>query len=154
MLNTLSPKQRCLNGFRAIGTLTPLTLGVALLTFAGMPAEARPVIVQTQTEPCGTYIIGSPIPSPVPVNPYTGHHCSAPTTTTTIITTPGRGSVRGSTISDSVLVNPVIIAPHSPTRRVIRHQTPTRVIRHQTPTRVIRQPVIHRSPGANIRVTL
>jgi hypothetical protein len=69
MLKT-PPSQQCfLNWFRLIDGLTPLTLGVALLTSVGMPVEARPVVVQSA--PPTSYIYGSPIPSPVPVNPIT-----------------------------------------------------------------------------------
>ena len=69
MFKTPPSQQRCLNWFRLIDGLTPLTLGVALLTSLGIPVEARPVVVQSA--PPNTYIYGSPIPSPVPVNPIT-----------------------------------------------------------------------------------
>lgn len=101
--------------------LTPLSLGVALLTLAQIPVAAGPVVIVQPPLP-STSIIGSPIPSPVPVNPYTGNFCAfSPYECrgydTVII--PGRQVIRSQTlinprvinsrVSDSVLVNPVII---------------------------------------------
>ncbi len=125
MFDTLRSKQPCLNGFKLTSTLIPLTLGVALLTSAGMPAEAIPVLVQSP--PPGNYIYGSPIPTAVPVNPLTGQVYSVSPYNSPVynyrtydpFVTPGRGVIRNSTlinptiinprVSGSVLVDPVIV---------------------------------------------
>lgn len=59
------------NWLRLSETLAPLTLAIALLTSVAIPAQARPVLLRSQSS--GSYIYGSPIPTPVPVNPVTGH---------------------------------------------------------------------------------
>jgi hypothetical protein len=69
MLSTLPSRQLNFNGFRVTKVVTPLALGVILLTSVGRKAEARPVIIQPPAPT--TQIIGSPIPSPVPVVPGT-----------------------------------------------------------------------------------
>ncbi|HEY9711757.1 MAG TPA: hypothetical protein V6D48_26350 [Oculatellaceae cyanobacterium] len=121
MLKTSPSRQLCWNWSRLTKVVTPLSLGVALLTSAQMPVAAKPVVVVQPPLP-STSIIGSPIPSPVPVNPYTGKMCAfSPNECrgydTVII--PGRQVIRRQTlinprvinsrVSDSVLVNPVII---------------------------------------------
>jgi hypothetical protein len=129
MLKTLSSRQYGLNLLKMAYTVAPLSLGAILLTAGGMPVKAQPVIVQSQ--PCGNVIYGSPIPTHVPVNPYTGRPCSV--SSPTIVVTPGRGTLRNSTlinptvinstISNSVLVNPVIInSPRFP-QRTLRRST-------------------------------
>jgi hypothetical protein len=140
MLKTVPSQQRSLNWFRLTNTLTPLTLGVALLTATGLSVEARPVFVQPAS--CSTSIIGSPIPSPVPMNPVTGQPCAFSPYSPVI--TPGRGVIRNSTlinptvinsrVSNSVLVNPVII--NSP----------------RSPYGIVRPPVIYNQPGVRIRI--
>lgn len=59
--------------------LAPLTLGFAMLTGANSPVNARPSVIirnrPTYVIPrpsTGNWIYGSPIPSPIPVNPVTG----------------------------------------------------------------------------------
>jgi len=126
MLKLLRSQQSCLNWFRQADALTPLTLGIVLLTSVGMPVEARPVVVQVQSvvqsPSCASYIYGSPIPTPMPVNPLTGQACSS-------VSTPARGviensilinpTVINSTISDSVLVDPVIINSPRSSRTIL-----------------------------------
>lgn len=120
MLKTSPFWQAALNRFGLINTVTPLSLGVALLTSVGMPAEAIPVVVQS-AHPT-TQIYGSPIPSPVPLNSVTGSPCALSPYNCrdyNIVVPAGRGVIDNSTlinptvinsrISDSVLVNPVII---------------------------------------------
>ena len=46
--------------------------GVALLTLAALSAEARLNVQLAQFPASANYIYGSPIPTPVPVNPATG----------------------------------------------------------------------------------
>ncbi len=69
MLSTLPSRQPSLNWFRVNQILAPLALGVVLLTSLERKAEAQPLLVQPQLPT--TQIIGSPIPSPVPVVPGT-----------------------------------------------------------------------------------
>jgi hypothetical protein len=120
MLKTSPSRQRGFNWFSITYALPPLTLGVALLTSAGMPAEAIPVVVQSL--PPTTQIYGSPIPSPVPVIPGTSNPYSLSPydySDYNSVIRPGRGVIRNSTlinptvinsrIVDSVLVDPVII---------------------------------------------
>lgn len=133
MLNTLPSRQRGLNWFSLTYSLTPLTLGVAILASAAMSVEARPVFVQPPLPT--TQIIGSPIPSPVPVvpgttipyslSPYNNYYRDY-----NPVITPGRGVIRNSTlinptiinsrISDSVLIDPVIINSPRFSRGVFR----------------------------------
>ena len=151
MFKTPPSQQRCLNWFRLIDGLTPLTLGVALLTSLGMPVEARPVVVQSA--PPTSYIYGSPIPSPVPVNPVTGQPSSLssygyrdynhnlirrPLGNTIRNSTLINPTVIDSTISDSVLIDPVIINSPRSTRSPLR-----------------RSGVIYNSPGSlRVRIGL
>ena len=69
MLSTLPSRQFSLNWFRVTQIVSPLAVGVMLLTSGRRKAEAQPVLVQPQLPT--TQIIGSPIPSPVPVMPGT-----------------------------------------------------------------------------------
>lgn len=127
MLKTVSSRSYGLKLLNMACNVVPMSLGVILLTSGGMSVKAQPVIVQSQ--PCANFIYGSPIPTPVPVNPYTGRPCSV--SSSTIVVTPGRGILRNSTlinptvinstISNSVLVNPVIInSPRFPQRTLRR----------------------------------
>lgn len=148
MLKTSPFRQVGLNRFGLINTVTPLTLGVALLTLGGMPAEAIPVVIQSPAPT--TQIYGSPIPSPVPVNSVTGSPCALSPYNCrdyNIVVPAGRGVIDNSTlinptvinsrISDSVLVNPVII--NSP----------------RFPYGTLRQPAIYNPPpGVRIRIGL
>ncbi|MBE9126906.1 MULTISPECIES: hypothetical protein [unclassified Coleofasciculus] len=128
--------------------LTPLTLGVAWMISGQMPVDARPVVIRSQSS--SSYIYGSPIPAPVPVNPVTGQ----PSAFTPYnydygndyrVRRPIRGSIRNSTlinptiidsqISDSVLIDPVIIDSSRSARR-----------------RIQRSGVIYTSPGIRIQI--
>src|SRR3712207_6086470 len=126
MLDTVSCLQSGSNWFKLTHALAPLTVGAIVLTSVGLSAQARPVVIQSQ--PCGSYIYGNPIPAPVPVNPITGTPCSL--SSSTVIVTPGRGTIYdstlirptivNSTVSNSVLVNPVIInSPRSSRGRIV-----------------------------------
>jgi hypothetical protein len=122
MLKTSLSQQPSLNWFRLTNTLTPLALGVALVTLAGLSVEARPIVVVQPPMPT-TQIIGSPIPSPVPLVPGTTMPYSLSpynySNYNQVIVTPGRRVIQNSTlinptiinsrISDSVLIDPVII---------------------------------------------
>ncbi len=67
-------EQPCLDGFRVTKALTPLTLGVVLLTLMGTPADAQSLTIQSPSST--THVYGSPIPSPVPVVPGTNYPSS------------------------------------------------------------------------------
>ncbi len=102
--------------------LTPLSVGVALVASMGISVEARPVVIVQPPLPT-THIIGSPIPSPVPLVPGTTTPYSLSpynySNYNTVVVTPRRQVIQNSTlinptiinsrISDSVLVDPVII---------------------------------------------
>ncbi len=136
--------------------LAPLTVGVALVVSGAIPVTANPIILRSQPQTCSSIIYGSPIPSPVPVNPVTGQPCSLSSNNYHNYNyrdydyrdyNSARNQVRGtiqnstlinptiidSTISDSVLIDPTII--NSSRRRVI-----------------IRSNVIQRTPGITIHI--
>ena len=149
MLKTLPCSQPNLDRFSLTYALTPLTILSCLLVVGGMPVEARPVVIQAS--PPTSYIIGSPIPSPVPVNPVTGQPSSLSSSdyrNYNVIRRPLGGTIQNSTlinptlinstISDSVLIDPVIINSPRSTRTTLR-----------------RSGVIYNSPGSlRIRVGL
>ncbi|HEY9794769.1 MAG TPA: hypothetical protein V6D30_03935 [Leptolyngbyaceae cyanobacterium] len=163
MLKILPYRQPCLDRLRLTYALTPLTLGVALLTVTGMPAEARPVVIQSS--PPTSFIYGSPIPSPVPVNPVTGQPSSLssygyrdynhnlirrPLGNTIRNSTLINPTVIDSTISDSVLIDPVIINSPRSTRSPLRRYSP-----RSTRSPLRRSGVIYNSPGSlRVRIGL
>lgn len=155
-----SSQQPCLNGFRVTKALTPLTLGVILLTLMGTPADAQSLMIQSP--PSTTHVYGSPIPSPVPVVPGTNYPSSLspynsgnynynysnynygysnypsairPRRTVIRNSTLINPTVINSTITDSVLVDPVII--NSPGYPGAIYQQP---------------PVIYNPSGIDIRI--
>ncbi|MCP2731727.1 hypothetical protein [Limnofasciculus baicalensis] len=143
--------------------LAPLTVGVALVVSGAIPVTANPIILRSQPQICSSIIYGSPIPSPVPVNPVTGTPCSFSSNNypdynyrdynyrdydygyDNSTRNPVRGTIRNSTlinptiidstISDSVLIDPTIINSSRYNRRVI-----------------IRSNVIQRTPGITIHI--
>lgn len=166
MLSTHPSQQSCLNWFGVRKALTPLTLGVVLLTSAGMPAQAQ--IWTTQPPAPTTQIIGSPIPSPVPVVPGTTYPYSLSPFNSTygsgsyynpygysnhnpVIVRPRRQNIRNSTlinptvinstITDSVLVDPVIVDSPGYSRRVFRQ-----------PPAIYNPPYYYNQPGIRVRV--
>ena len=136
MPSTRPFQQLGLHGFRVKGAIIPLTLGVVLLMAGGKKAQAQfqaPAVRVIPPAPT-THIIGSPIPSAVPLvpgtntpyslspygsqnpyNPYSSGYYGSPVR----VITPGYRVIRNSTlvsptlinptITDSVLVDPVII---------------------------------------------
>ena len=141
MLDTVLSRQLSSTWLRLTCAVAPLSLGAIVLTSVGMSAQALPLVIQPQS--CGSYIYGNPIPAPVPVNPITGQPCAL--SSSTVVVTPGRGTIQNSTlirptivnstVSNSVLVNPVIINSPRVSRGVF------------VPSRVIYNP-----PGVRIRV--
>ncbi len=75
MLTTAASRPPSSNRFKLTNVLTPLALGITVLTSMGMPAEARPVVIRSQ--PPSSHIYGSPIPAPILVNPTNGRPHSA-----------------------------------------------------------------------------
>jgi hypothetical protein len=148
MLSKLPSRQSYFHRFRVTKALTPLSLGIVLLTSVGMPAQAQFGGFPTQSST--TQVIGSPIPSPVPVvpgtmipsslSPYNSNPYYNPNNSyynpynyndyNREIITPGSGVIRNSTlinptvinsrITDSVLVDPVIIDSQRYPRRGFR----------------------------------
>ena len=85
-------------------------MGVALITATTAPASAQivmPIGVVNQPHPPAGFIYGSPIPTPVPVDPTTG---LLPSTNYSYpgYSYPGRGTVVNSTLINPTLVNPTI----------------------------------------------
>lgn len=136
MLNTASTQQPSINPFRLTNAIASL-IGVTFVISASISVEARPIVVIGQPLPT-TQIIGSPIPSPIPLvpgttTPYLFSPYNDRDYNTVImprrgvsdyrnyntVITPGRRIIDNSTlinptiinsrISDSVLVNPTII---------------------------------------------
>ena len=122
--------------------ILPITVGVALMTATTASVSAQSVIVIKQgsspgvsQSPTGSpFIYGSPIPTPIPVNPMNG---LLPSPTNyyypargNVYSYPMRGNVENSTllnpvlvnprIRDSKLINPVIVNEQGRRRRAIR----------------------------------
>ena len=161
MLSQRPSRQPCFNWFGMTKALIPLTVGVALLTSAEMPAEAQ--VVMQQLSPT-TQVIGSPIPSPVPVVPGTSYPYSlSPYNSNSYYNpygyydynqtfmTPRRQVIRNSTlinptvinsrITDSVLVDPVIVNSPGYPRRGFRQ-----------PPVIYNPPYYYNQPGIRIRI--
>jgi len=109
------------NGADITSAISSITLGMVLITATTAPAAAQSVVVQRgfatgvthvpvaspyiyQPPATASYIYGSPIPTPVPVNPVTG---LAPSTSN-YYSYPVRRNVVDSTLVNPVLVNPTI----------------------------------------------
>jgi hypothetical protein len=165
MLSKCPSRQPYFNWFGMTKALTPLTVGVVLLTSAGLPAQAQ--LIMQQSSPT-THVIGSPIPSPVPVVPGTNYPYSLSPYNSTYnsdsyynpygyydynqtIVTPGRQVIRNSTlinptvinsrITDSVLIDPVIVNSPGYPRRVFRQ-----------PPAIYNPPYYYNRPGIRIRI--
>jgi hypothetical protein len=170
MLSKLPSRQSCLNWFGMTKALMPLTLGVVLLTSVEMPAEAQ--VIMQQSSPT-THVIGSPIPSPVPVVPGTSYPYSlSPYNSTTYnsnsyynpyynpygyydynqtIVTPGRQVIRNSTLINPTVINSritdsVLVDP------VIVNSPgyPRRVFRQ--PPAIYNSPYYFNRPGIRVRI--
>lgn len=176
MLSKLPSRPSSVHQFRVMQTVTPLSLGIVLLTSVGMPAQAQFGGFPTQSPT--TQVIGSPIPSPVPVvpgttnpyslSPYNSHSDYNPNHSyydpynyngyNRGIITPGSGVIRNSTlinptvinsrISDSVLVDPVIIDSRGYPQRVFRQPS----VIYNPP--IYNRPIYNRynHPGVRIRI--
>jgi len=124
-VTTMLETRLWLNRFRRLSTVTPalapLTLGAALLVAWVPPASAIPLVIQSgnyiqrvQQPSIGSFIYGSPIPTPMPVNPLTGEIISGFNNYYPYyygIRTPQRVPVSG-TIYNSTLVNPTLVNPN------------------------------------------
>jgi len=108
------------NGADITSAISSIALGTMLITATTAPAAAQSVVVQRgfsvgvthspvppayiYQPPAASYIYGSPIPTPVPVNPVTG---LAPSTSN-YQAYPVRRNIVDSTLVNPVLVNPTI----------------------------------------------
>ncbi|MBD1899069.1 hypothetical protein NDI44_07680 [Trichocoleus sp. DQ-A3] len=83
MLKTLPLPLHRFHRFCLATGLAPLTLGITVLTGAISPAKAQLIIQQgvptygfpqhgVPQQSSGSFVYGSPIPSPIPINPTTG----------------------------------------------------------------------------------
>ncbi|WP_414621004.1 hypothetical protein [Calothrix sp. CCY 0018] len=114
-------------------------VGVAALIGAvAAPASAQSVIIINDSTPyyrghnptVGNFIYGSPIPTPIPVNPATGH-----IPTQSYFSKPRRSrTIYNSTFINPVLVNPTIIK--SP-RNQRRYRNSRRRGYHQPASRIL-----------------
>lgn len=136
MFNTSSTQHLGLARFRLSQFLTPLAIGIGVLSTA-MAVEARPIIIQSSPSP--GIIYGNPVPTPFPVYstsprqpnyPYDDRDdydyrdydgIRRPVRNPTLI----NPIVIDSEIRDSILINPVIIeSPSRGRRRVSRSRIP------------------------------
>lgn len=100
--------------------IVPLTIGMALISATTAPASAQSVIGVdqgillgvSQPPPVASYIYGSPIPTPILVNPLTGllpsSNYSYYPASPTYYSYPVRGNIVNSTLINPTLVNPTI----------------------------------------------
>ncbi|MEC4982624.1 MAG: hypothetical protein SAJ37_11400 [Oscillatoria sp. PMC 1068.18] len=134
--------------------LAAVTLGISILGLTAPATQAREIILRRETylqrpvqQPAVNYIYGSPIPTPVPVNPVTGVPSIFEPRYRGVVPSPNinpinRSRIRNSTlvnptvinsdISDSVLINPVIVNPVNnysgyPTQRRVNYGYPPSV---------------------------
>lgn len=122
--------------------LMPATMGIVLMTAMAKPASAQvergrgmtttkiripasqPVIVDQGNAPT-SYIYGSPIPTPIPVNPVTGQAYRYESGRRTVVNgTPLNPVLVNPTIQDSTLINPVIINQQEYRRPGIYRRSP------------------------------
>jgi hypothetical protein len=118
MLEASIARSRCLT--QIVQTLTPVALGGSLLLGMSLPASADPVVIQScdySPPPSANFIYGSPIATPIPVNPYTGMAADSPLNrpyvtrcNVTTVSPPPRNR-RNSVLVNPTIVNPVIVNP-------------------------------------------
>jgi hypothetical protein len=98
----------------AASAITPLVFGAVLVTMPSAPVAAQSVVFNqeapyrvSQPQMVGSFIYGSPIPTPMPVDPVTGFSVRR-TPLNSWNSTPTR---RTGTVVNSTLVNPVLVNP-------------------------------------------
>ena len=131
MLSTLPSRPSYFRRFRVTKALSPLSLGIILLTSVGMPAQAQFGGFPTQSPT--TQVIGSPIPSPVPVvpgsmnpyslSPYNSNPYYNPNNSyynpynyngyNQGIITPGSGVIQNSTLINPTVINSGLVIRYS-----------------------------------------
>lgn len=174
MLSTLPSRQLNFNGFRVTKVVTPLALGVIVLTSIGRKAEAQPVFIQPPAPT--TQIIGSPIPSPVPVVPGTTYPYSlSPYSQSNFnnynygyrnygdynyggyyggynrVITPRRGVIRNSTLINPTVINSQISDSVLVDPVIVNPPGFPRRVYSQPPI-IYNPPNIYTSPGLSIQV--
>ncbi|MUL35116.1 hypothetical protein BWI75_01750 [Gloeocapsopsis sp. AAB1 = 1H9] len=100
----------------ATSALTPLVFGAVLVAMPSAPVAAQSVVFSqevpygvSQPQIVGSFIYGSPIPTPMPVDPVTGFSVRrTPINSWSSIPTKRTGTVVNSTLVNPVLVNPTI----------------------------------------------
>ena len=172
MLSTLPSRQSCLNRFGVTKSLTPLTLGIVLLTSVGMPAQAQFGGFPAQSPT--TQVIGSPIPSPVPVVPGTMNPYSlSPYNSNTYynpnnsyynpynyngynpynpgVVTTGRGVIRNSTLINPTVINSRITDSVLVDPVIIDSPGFSRRVFRQPPV-IYNPPYLYNQPGIRVRI--
>lgn len=99
----------------AASAITPVVFGAMLSTMPSAPVAAQSVVFDGQEVPLevsqprivGSFIYGSPIPTPMPVDPVTGFSVRR-TPINSWSSTPRR---RTGTVVNSTLINPVLVNP-------------------------------------------
>ncbi|OKH26459.1 hypothetical protein NIES1031_11470 [Chroogloeocystis siderophila 5.2 s.c.1] len=100
----------------AASVITPVVFGAALITIPSVPVAAQSVFIGqevpygvSQPQNISSFIYGSPIPTPMPVDPVTGISVRrAPINSWSFTPTRRTGQVINSTLINPVLVNPKI----------------------------------------------
>lgn len=101
----------------ATSAITPLVLGAVLIAIPSAPVVAQSAVFVGQGVPYGvrqpqnvsSFIYGSPIPTPMPVDPVSGLSVRrAPINSWSSAPTRRTGTVINSTLLNPVLVNPTI----------------------------------------------
>ncbi|AFZ31418.1 hypothetical protein Glo7428_2923 [Gloeocapsa sp. PCC 7428] len=101
---------------RAGSAITSILFGAALMTIPSAPVAAQSVFIGqgvpygvSQPQNVSSFIYGSPIPTPMPVDPVTGISVRrAPINSWSSTPTRRTGTVVNSTLINPVLVNPKI----------------------------------------------
>jgi hypothetical protein len=100
---------------RIAWVLAPVTLGASLLLSINVPASANPVVLQScsySQTPSAHFIYGSPISTPVPVNPYTGIATTSPVNQSYGGCNFRNVNPPSGLIQNSILVNPTLVNPN------------------------------------------
>ena len=126
------------NNKRIAAAIAPLVVGMVLISATTVPATAQvergrsmttrkirvapaPAAIAVPGNAPASFIYGSPIPTPVPVNPYTGQIHRSDFGRRNVVYPPfGNSVLVNPTIQDSTLINPIIINQDGYRRPVYR----------------------------------
>jgi len=137
------------NSFWFTKALVPI-IGISLITSAALSVEARPIVIINQPPLPTTQVIGSPIPSPVPLvpgttmpyslSPYYNNYRDYNT-----VIVPGRNTINNPTFYNNYRDYNTVIVPR---RNIINNSTllNPRIINPRISDSVLINPVIINSP--------